>query len=129
MADTVRDMVKALEALLAKLDASEKHIVKCIAVSTNHGAPYLGPGYGDEIIAARAALSAHKAAGDGWRPIAEAPKDGRDVLLYKPAAKRPIKVDRWVARDGERGNWWECRPDEMPTRWCPLPSPPAGEKK
>ena len=60
-----------------------------------------------------------------WRTMGSAPKDGRDVLLYKPNAARTVKVDRWVARAGERGNWWECRPDEMPTAWMPLPEPPS----
>ena len=108
MADTVRDMAKALEALLYELD---KYIV---------GGPV-----GERMEQSRAALSAHKAAGDGWRPIAEAPKDGRYILAYIPRGDRECIVKmRWLVRIQD----WSAL---GATHYMPLPSPPAsgeGEK-
>lgn len=47
---------EALEKLVAKLDAMEKPVNGCIAVSAMHGCPYLGPNWKDEMEAAKSAL-------------------------------------------------------------------------
>ena len=56
----------------------------------------------------------------GWRPISEAPKDGRRVLAF--AGSRPF-----IARHGRATGWWDDN-DLMrdPTHWMPLPAAPTG---
>lgn len=52
-----------------------------------------------------------------WQPIATAPKDGRDVLVFDDGA---ITIASWFM-----DLWWdhgEMVPE--PTHWMPLPEPP-----
>lgn len=54
-----------------------------------------------------------------WRPIAEAPRDGTDVLIYDPTdPKSPFAVD-WFSHDADTPGWLG-----NPTHWMPLPAPP-----
>lgn len=62
----------------------------------------------------------------GWRPIAEMPADGREVLAWKPEPRSDEEGDRgWnkVIADLEQETWlrWGY------THWMPLPSPPPQE--
>lgn len=53
----------------------------------------------------------------GWRPIAEAPKDGTRILgIWRDGL---IETVEWSAF------WSEV--DDMPTHWQPLPPPPSVE--
>jgi len=76
-----------------------------------------------------------------WQPIETAPKDGTEILLYRPLAGKThdpiIGIYRGVPRDN--GCWEETIPPGMsgenytsgfckPTHWMPLPTAPAGEK-
>jgi len=58
-----------------------------------------------------------------WQPIASAPKDGMEVLLYDG---RYIVIGHWMEanyfRDGEPARWF---PRAAPTHWMPLPAPPS----
>ena len=79
-----------------------------------------------------------------WRPIESAPKDGPDkwsaprILLLVPCVpKSRVVIGRWDAdtyskkpkpfwaTDGVTGKTWDR--EHQPTRWQPLPAPPAGE--
>ena len=58
-----------------------------------------------------------------WQPIATAPKDGTEVILYDPAWTRAT-TGIW---DEHAGFW--CYGDDYwfkakPTHWQPLPEPP-----
>lgn len=66
---------------------------------------------------------------DGWRPIAEAPKDGTQVLLWWPYwAKFPV-VGYWSKREH-----WDSvmvpadESNELPTHFQPLPDPPSSQR-
>ena len=68
-------------------------------------------------------------AGDGWRSIESAPRDGTRVLLCHSGYAHPF-YDRdrmprvWV--DFFRGgSWYNTAPSGQPTHWRPLPQPPA----
>lgn len=65
-----------------------------------------------------------------WQPIETAPRDGTDVLAYIPDAYNKIDIVSWQS-DGAGGKAW-CRARcvdgleaGQPTRWMPLPAPPA----
>lgn len=73
-------------------------------------------------------LRAQPAAGEGWRDIASAPKDGEFVLLYLPTFVSHSKVQKcvWV----EEHNRWESLECDFPhllkpTHWMPLPAAPG----
>lgn len=77
-----------------------------------------------------------RARADGWRPIATAPRDGTDVLLWVPASKWGPACA--VVGNSGRVTWhvsnidghdWEGPLDgALPTHWMPLPAPPASEE-
>jgi hypothetical protein len=71
-----------------------------------------------------------------WRPIAEAPRDGRldgmtEQMLCAHAIKRWIRFGRFYPAVGkwyysgtsERSQWAQVE-DDAPTHWMPLPAPP-----
>ncbi len=72
-----------------------------------------------------------------WQPIATAPKDGTDILVFQPAfEKHGIKswqVERMAVASWNR-SWsvshvggWECETEiewEAVTHWMPLPESP-----
>ncbi len=69
-------------------------------------------------------------AGDGWLPIAEAPRDGTRILVYNEMVG--VYSTEWLngefpifIQSGMVGNWYP-----VPTYWMPLsslPKPPARE--
>jgi hypothetical protein len=67
---------------------------------------------------ARAALDA------AWQPIGTAPRDGTDIIVYRPKFDGQyipeVGTDYWH----ERLNCWgKSRPDTLPTHWQPFPQP------
>lgn len=62
-----------------------------------------------------------------WRRIESAPKDGTDIIVYRPNAKENenipmIGIDYWSKR---LGNVWAKSNDiKQPTHWMPLPFAP-----
>lgn len=62
-----------------------------------------------------------------WKPIATAPRDGRDVLVFGDGSYavacwngqewRDMGDIGWAGMDGHNGN--------QPTHWMPLPEPPS----
>ena len=62
-----------------------------------------------------------------WQPIETAPRDGTDIIVYRPNAKPNVHIpqvgiDYWSKR---LGNVWALSNDrQQPTYWMPLPKPP-----
>lgn len=67
------------------------------------------------------------AAMPGWRPIEEAPKDGREFLIAQSQG-RPVRVGFW---DSARGGVWSIWPGREaaiePTHFMTLSLPPHPE--
>ena len=65
--------------------------------------------------------------GDGWRPIAEAPKDGGDFLVFLPNERRKIQC-AWQNENGIMAIGSCFSFDLSPaTHWMPLPAAPSAE--
>lgn len=90
----------------------------------------------DELCEARKLLALMQR-DKGWRPIAEAPRDGRKVILYRPLAHLSNDPHVTIKRSISTPNHcWECTiPDGVDglnytdgacyaTHWMPLPPPP-----
>lgn len=73
-----------------------------------------------------------------WKPIATAPKDGTEVLIYEQRGDQHIRqvakyVESFKMKDGvwqpAEWNWTEAHGEGYaiyePTHWAPLPEPPA----
>ena len=71
----------------------------------------------------------------GWRPIADAPKDGSTILIYSPNASRAVREVSWsIPYEGATDGWWATPHGpqgrgytilpESPTHWKPLPPAP-----
>ncbi len=133
-------------ASIAEIEAAvppdDEALVECVAQIIDPEAwglpPYdlgeFGATDRDEArIKARAAIAAMPPPQDGWRPIAEAPRDGNEVLLlhrYHRHGNSQIvafwddegnKTARWQTADGPAYH------EEWPSHWMPLPPPPASE--
>lgn len=66
------------------------------------------------------------AAMTGWRPIETVPKDGTELLLYRPAWAYNVLTGAW-SKDHEQ--WWVDGALSNPahfTHWMPLPPEPRG---
>ena len=51
-----------------------------------------------------------------WKPIDTAPRDGTEIVLWRPLGKRTrIGVDHW-----QSGAWYRTFPNRPPTHWCHL---------
>lgn len=65
---------------------------------------------------------------EGWSPIETAPKDGSEILVWRPHENSDhpahIGIDLWKMYDS-KGVWWRSRPGQFPTHWRPLPTPPS----
>ncbi len=81
----------------------------------------------DTVVARVTPLCAPPAAeaGDGWRDIETAPKDGRDVLVHTLHGLR--RVAFWDTARGGLWSLWPGREPAQPTHWRPLPAPPAAQ--
>jgi hypothetical protein len=94
--------------------------------------------WADEVAASAAwNRRAEHVAGPAWQPIATAPKDGRDLLLWEAGSFVPF-VGAW--RDGRRPGW-HCDTEhydtdgnacvvsklwqEGITHWMPIPPAPS----
>jgi len=91
----------------------------------------------DDGVDADAILSALAAAGhvieQDWQPIATAPKDGTEVLVYA----RVLHPEKWgvhlepmvcAASYHPDAGWCVCEIRDA-THWRPLPAPPAAAKE
>ena len=60
-----------------------------------------------------------------WQRIKTAPKDGTDIIVYRPNFDGKyipqVGMDYWSTR---LECWAKSRPDCQPTAWYPLPDPP-----
>ena len=60
-----------------------------------------------------------------WRPITDAPKDGRTFLAYGAWPTFPSIPDICFCHWDEDDEWWSFEGEEMfVTHWMPLPEPP-----
>lgn len=65
--------------------------------------------------------AASQQAAEGWRPISEAPKEGRDMILLLTPSRFP--------QVAFSNTWWtsgfsvECKP----THWMPIPAAPTAQ--
>lgn len=69
----------------------------------------------------------------GWRPIAEAPKDGTPILVHRYNHMIPY-IAAWldgaaISQPGWHNVDLHVRIGMAPTHWRPLPAPPAKEGK
>jgi hypothetical protein len=86
---------------------------------------------------ARAAVTAYLAeAGDGWRDIETAPKDGTLCLFFAPGRSKAKYIERakrqMIVVDAFSDNWRTGKyqlPENPYTHWRPLPAPPAAQEK
>lgn len=78
------------------------------------------------VESAFAALrSPQEDAGDGWRPIEAAPKDGTRIICWGP--RLSVAECEWrPAWAGYPAGWYRSNqpPEVHPTHWMPLPAPP-----
>lgn len=76
---------------------------------------------------AKTALTAALAA--MWQPIETAPKDGTDILVFRPRFDGnyiPQVGQDWWMRASYTGDCWaKSRADCQPTHWMPLPPAPT----
>ena len=94
-------------------------------------ADYLDPDSDPGLVLAQrtldridSALSAHEA--QGWRPIAEAPKDGTRIIVTNGTR---VETARWLDNRHGKYAWagWHFGslvPAMTPNAWQPLPPPP-----
>ncbi len=81
--------------------------------------------WGEDLRAAAQAVRERE-----WRPIAEAPKDGTEILTWVGGVAEPFKyICRWsdsYSIHGLGGNWTDglCNMGIEVTQWMPLPAPP-----
>jgi len=79
-----------------------------------------------EIIGWRYADNEQPKPVSAWRPIAEAPRDGRIVLLYQTHRDEKVFAGYYSIWDSDHGGWTTDRSDTpvSPTHFMPLPEPP-----
>ena len=67
-----------------------------------------------------------------WNPMSSAPKDGRDILVYRPRESDEypahVGIDNWYIYGTGPGCWAHSRRDQQPTHWMALPDPPQTNK-
>lgn len=65
---------------------------------------------------------------DAWRPIESAPKDGTDIIVYRPKFDGDyipqVGLDYWMTKGVLAPTWGKSRKDCPPTHWQPLPRAP-----
>ena len=68
-----------------------------------------------------------------WHPIETAPKDGTEIIAFRPGKPKHIEGMQWVAYDpldgvGDGAWHWSYDGDaptaNPPTHWMPLPAAP-----
>jgi hypothetical protein len=81
----------------------------------------------DAVLALLILRDAPRDAGDGWRPIETAPKDGTSILIGR--AERGVMFAYWYGpqecfceHHTDQDIWEEHK---QPTHWRPIPAPPS----
>ena len=64
-----------------------------------------------------------------WRSIETAPKDGTDIIVYRPRHDGTyipkVGIDWWMTQRADYGDCWaKSRKDCPPTHWMPFPESP-----
>lgn len=74
------------------------------------------------------AFSRFVRAASAWQPIASAPKDGRQILLWIVGIEPRPRIAYWSERGSDSG-WYGLQSQHFiglaVTHWMPLPSPPV----
>ena len=64
----------------------------------------------------------------GWSPIETAPRDGTDIIVYRPKHDGDyipkVGTDYWMTGRFYGPCWAKSRRDCEPTHWMPLPEAP-----
>jgi hypothetical protein len=64
-----------------------------------------------------------------WRDIETAPRDGTNIIVYRPNFDGnyipQVGTDYWMTRGVLEPTWGRSRKDCQPTHWQPFPSPPS----
>ncbi len=67
-----------------------------------------------------------------WRPISTAPRDGTDIIVYRPKFDGDyipqVGTDFWMTK-AMIPTWGRSRGDCPPTHWMPFPDPPSVKKE
>lgn len=83
-------------------------------------------GYAQALISLRGdikMIAAPEAAGEGWRPIETAPKDGTEIAIW--TTHGPVMPVEWAEGWSRTGAFvWGCEYPYIATHWMPLPEPP-----
>lgn len=68
----------------------------------------------------------------GWQPIETAPKDGTDIIVYRPHFDGDyipkVGTDYWMTKGVLEPTWAKSRKDCQPTHWRHFPAPPTKVK-
>lgn len=140
-------MAEELVALRSQNDALMRERTSMIATHRENRA-LAEKRHAAELAALRARV-AELEAGQDWQPIETAPKDGTEVIIFNPRWSYAPKA-KWDLIDGDEGcfgawvledDFWSPGVDNgalgwaediedgnMPTVWCPLPTPPASQE-
>ena len=60
-----------------------------------------------------------------WQPIATAPRDGTDIIVYRPTCKPNVYIPQVGTDYFNKSGWQNSTDADQPTHWMPLPDPPG----
>lgn len=107
---------EAIEALLAYQQADMEGVMVLTSRQAIHEVA-------DELRRLRNVLKAE------WMPIDTAPRDGTDIIVYRPKFDGDyiprVGTDYWMTNGVLAPTWGKSRKDCEPTHWMPFPDPPG----
>ena len=60
-----------------------------------------------------------------WSDISTAPKDGTDIIVFRPGCKPNAYIPQVGTDYFKRDKWMHSNGATQPTHWMPLPDPPT----
>ena len=101
----------------------------CIELAAKHG---YATGHGDTVGDIMREFNAQipDRAQSPWMDIETAPKDGTDIIVYRPTQTfgehiPKVGIDYWMTEKSYGPCWAKSNADCQPTHWMPLPAPPT----
>jgi hypothetical protein len=101
----------------------------CIELAAKHG---YATGHGDTVGDIMREFNAQipDRAQSPWMGIETAPKDGTDIIVYRPTQTfgehiPKVGIDYWMTEKSYGPCWAKSNADCQPTHWMPLPAPPT----